>query len=89
MNSSGSITDALIGPFRVPEGQKLSSATYCPYLKKSLESRLDKLPLATLKKITLTHVICSKGNNGIPSVVWFCEQNRNGLATKLAKFEPN
>ena len=55
MNDSGIIGNKLIGLFRVPEGLKLSSATYCPVLKKSLESQLDKLPLATLKKITSTH----------------------------------
>jgi hypothetical protein len=31
------IGNAIIGPFRIPEGLKLSSATYCPFLKNSLE----------------------------------------------------
>jgi transposase len=52
---SGIIGKKLIGLFRVSDGLKLSSAMYCPFLKKSLESRLDKLRLATLKKITLMH----------------------------------
>ena len=51
----GIIGNAIIGPFRVPEGLKLSSATYCPFLKNSLEPWLDKLPLATLKKIIVMH----------------------------------
>jgi transposase len=44
-----------LAPFRVPEGLKLSSATYCPFLKNSLEPWLDNLPLATLKKIIFMH----------------------------------
>jgi transposase len=51
----GIIGNAIIGPFRVPEGLKLSSATYCPFLKNSLEPWLDNLPLATLKKIIVMH----------------------------------
>ena len=51
----GIIGNAIIGPFRVPKGLKLSSATYCPFLKKSLEPWLDNLPLATLKKIIFMH----------------------------------
>ena len=51
----GIIVNAIIGPFRVPEGLKLSSATYCPFLKNSLEQWLDNLPLATLKKIIFMH----------------------------------
>jgi hypothetical protein len=33
----GIIGNAIIGPFRVPEGLKLSTSTYCPFLKNSLE----------------------------------------------------
>jgi transposase len=51
----GIIGNAIIDPLRVPEGLKLSSATYCPFLKNSLEPWLDNLPLATLKKITFMH----------------------------------
>jgi hypothetical protein len=51
----GIIGNAIIGPFRVPEGVKLSSTTYCPFLKNSLEPWLDDLPLATLKKIIFMH----------------------------------
>jgi hypothetical protein len=49
------IGNAIIGPFRIPEGLKLSSATYCPFLKNSLEPWLDNLPLARLKKIIFMH----------------------------------
>jgi hypothetical protein len=56
----GIIGNAFIGPFRipeglVPEGLKLFSATYCPFLKNSLEPWFDNLPLATLKKIIFMH----------------------------------
>jgi hypothetical protein len=51
----GIIGNATIGPFRVPEGLKLSSATYSPFLKNSLEPWFDNLPLATLNKIIFMH----------------------------------
>jgi hypothetical protein len=51
----GIIGNAIISPFRVPEGLKLSSATYCQFLKNSLEPWLDNLLLATLKKIIFMH----------------------------------
>ena len=51
----GIIGNAINGPFRVPEGLKLSSATYCPFLKNSLQPWLDNRPLATMKKIIFMH----------------------------------
>ena len=54
-NKSQFIGNFLICTFCVPEGLKLSPAMYCPFLKESPDSRFDKLPLATLKKITLLH----------------------------------
>ena len=47
----GLIGNAIIGPFHVPEGLKLSLATYCSFL----EPWLDNLPLARLKKIIFMH----------------------------------
>ena len=44
-----------IGPFRVPEGLKLSADTSCAFLENSLEPWLDNLPLARLKKIIFMH----------------------------------
>ncbi|CAB3995023.1 Hypothetical predicted protein [Paramuricea clavata] len=49
------IGNTIIGPFHVPEGLKLSSATYCPFPKNSLEPWLDNLPLATMKKTIFMH----------------------------------
>ena len=51
----GIIGNAVIGPLRVPDGLKLSSATYYQFLKNPLEPWLDNLPLATLKKIIFMH----------------------------------
>ena len=51
----GMIGNAIIGPFCVPEGLKLSSATYCPFLKDSLEPWLDNLRLSMLRKIMFMH----------------------------------
>jgi transposase len=45
----GIIGNAIIGPFHVP------LATYCSFLKNSLEPWLDNLPLARLKKIIFMH----------------------------------
>ena len=47
--------NALIGPFRVPEGLKLSSDTFFPFLRNFLEAWLNSLPLAILKKIIFIH----------------------------------
>jgi transposase len=46
----GIIGNELVGPFRVPEGVKLTSVTYCEFLKNALEPWLDDLPLSQLKK---------------------------------------
>ena len=43
---AGIIGDELVGPFRVPDGLKLTAATYCEFLKKALEPWLDDLPLS-------------------------------------------
>ena len=36
---------------RVPQGVKLSSATYCQFLKNVLEPWLEEVPLTRLKKV--------------------------------------
>ena len=46
---AGIIGDELVGPFRVPDGLKLTAATYCEFLKTALEPWLDDLPLSRLK----------------------------------------
>ena len=51
----GIIGDELVGPFRVPEGVKLTSVTYCEFLKNVLEPWQDDLPLSQLKKIIFMH----------------------------------
>ena len=45
------IGDELIGPVRVPQDVKLSSATYCQFLKNVLEPWLEEVPLMRLKKV--------------------------------------
>ena len=52
---AGIIGDDLIGPVRVPQGVKLSSATYCQFLKNVLESWLEEVPLTPLKKVVFMH----------------------------------
>ena len=52
---AGIIGDELIGPVRVPQGVKLSSATYCQFLKNVLEPWLEEVPLTRLKKIVFMH----------------------------------
>jgi transposase len=52
---AGIIGDDVIGPFRVPEGVKLTSTTYCQFLKDALDPWLDDLPLSVLKKIIFMH----------------------------------
>ena len=86
----GIIGNAIIGPFRVPEGLKLSSATYCPILKNSLEPWLDNLPLATLKKIIFMHDnALSQAAKATTQFLHSLGFVNDGLASKLTRFEPS
>ena len=49
------VRDELVGPFRVSESVKLTSVTYCEFLKNVLEPWQDDLPLSELKKIIFMH----------------------------------
>ena len=51
----GIIGDEFVGLFRVPESVKLTSVTYCEFLKNVLEPLQDDLPLSQLKKIIFMH----------------------------------
>ena len=52
---AGIIGDELIGPVRVPQGVKLTSATCCQFLKNVLEEWLEEIPLSRLKKVVFMH----------------------------------
>ena len=52
---AGIIGDELIGPVRVPQGVKLSPATYCQFLKNVLEPWLEEVPLTRSKKVVFMH----------------------------------
>ena len=52
---AGIIGGELIGPVRVPQGVKLTSATYCQFLKNVLEEWLEEVPLSRLKKVVFMH----------------------------------
>ena len=52
---AGIIGDELVCPFRVPDGLKLTAATYCEFLKTALEPWLDDLPLSRLKRVVFMH----------------------------------
>ena len=52
---TGIIGDELVGFFRVPDGLKLTAATYFEFLKKALEPWLDDFPLSRLKTIVFMH----------------------------------
>ena len=52
---AGIIGDELVCLFRVPDGLKLTAATYFEFLKKALEPWLDDLPLSRLKTIVFMH----------------------------------
>ena len=53
---AGIIGDELIGPVCVPQGVKLTSATYCQSLKNVLEEWLEEVPLSRLKKVVFRRV---------------------------------
>ena len=52
---AGIIGDELIGPVCVPQGVKLTSATYCQSLKNVLKEWLEEVPLSRLKKVVFIH----------------------------------
>lgn len=52
---AGIIGDELFGPIRVPEGVKLTSHTYCQFLKNVLEPWLEEIPLSLLSKLIYMH----------------------------------
>jgi len=52
---AGIIGDKLVGPIRVPEGVKVTSATYCDLLSKSLVPWMDEIPLALLRDFIFMH----------------------------------
>ncbi len=52
---AGIIGDELFGPVRVPESAKITSHTYCQFLKSVLEPWLEEIPLSLLRKLIYMH----------------------------------
>ena len=52
---AGIIGDELFGPFRVPEGVKLTSKSHTAFLNEHLTTWLDDLPLAQLLNLIFMH----------------------------------
>ena len=52
---AGIVGDELVGPFRVQEGVKLTSNTYCQFLKSFLEPWLEDVPLSRLRNLIFMH----------------------------------
>ena len=52
---AGIVGDELVGPFRVQEGVKLTSHTYCQFLKSFLEPWLEEVPLSRLRNLIFMH----------------------------------
>ena len=52
---AGIVGDELVGPFRVKEGVKLTSQTYCQFLKSFLEPWLEDVPLSRLRNLIYMH----------------------------------
>ena len=49
------ISDEIIGPVRVSQGIKLTSATNCLLLKNVLDRKLEELSLSRSKKVVFMH----------------------------------
>ena len=49
------VGDELVGSFRVQEGVKLTSHTYCQFLKRFLEPWLEEIPLSRLRNLFYMH----------------------------------
>ena len=88
---AGIIGDELVGPFRVPDGLKLTAATYCEFLKTALEPWLDDLPLSRLKRVVFMHdnapSHAAKATTAVLKISWICKRVTNDLSSKLARFE--
>ena len=52
---AGIVGDELVGPVRVQEGVKLTSQTYCQFLKSVLEPWLEEVPLSRLRNLIYMH----------------------------------
>ena len=52
---AGIMGDRLVGPVRVPDGVKVTSASYCNILKNTLEPWLDDLPLLLRRNLIFMH----------------------------------
>ena len=52
---AGIVGDELVGPFRVQEGVKLTSHTYCQFLKGFVEPWLEEIRLSRLRNLIYMH----------------------------------
>ena len=77
------IGDELVGPFRVPDGLKLTAATYCEFLKTALEPWLCNV-LPMVWRVTNEPVDCrsSRGTNKHTQDRKRCSLLDNSTATK-------
>ena len=48
---AGIIGDELVGPFKVEDGLKMNSITYCDFLNRNLIDWVENLPLTKLKNL--------------------------------------
>ena len=67
---AGIVGDELVGPFRVKEGVKLTSQTYCQFLKSFLEPWLEDVPLASLRSRDAD--VDDAVKNGCCAHLWTC-----------------
>ena len=52
---AGIIGDKLVGPYRIPQGVKVTSAAYCQFLQEVFVPWLDDIPLSTLRDLVFMH----------------------------------
>lgn len=52
---AGIIGDKLVGPVRVPDGVKVTSASYCDILNDALTPWLDDIPISLLRNLVFMH----------------------------------
>ena len=85
---AGIIGDELCGPFRVPEGVKLTSKAYTAFLDEHLSALLDDLPLSrrfkvVLCMIMLRHMLLGRSH---PSLnLWASLEKPHDLATPFTR----
>ena len=90
---AGLIGNELVGPWKVPEGVKLTSVVYVAFLKEHLEPWFKFKPLSLQRKTIFMHdngpSHAAKTTRELPREYRFNKWSCQGVASIFARFEPH